>query len=160
MVSGTRSRCCNAWPTNHEAPTMGDPLCPSLCPLCLCGSDYSESLQGIGLRCAGAGYIPPLSIKARWVAQGRHICRPYSTLASSVVGVGFACPGLAHKAKPDPRPSREAATERHDGRRPSVAPGIGWSNNFEPLEGATETSRWRERIANYCFCFRERGREA
>ena len=31
MVSGTRSRCCNAWPTNHPAPTMGDPLCSSLC---------------------------------------------------------------------------------------------------------------------------------
>ena len=59
VVSGTRSRCCNGCPTNHPAPTMGDPLCPSLCPLCLCGSDYSESLQGIGLRCVGAGYIPP-----------------------------------------------------------------------------------------------------
>ena len=82
VVSGTRSRCCNACPTNHPAPSMGDPLCP----LCLCGSDYSESLQGIGLRCVGAGYIPPLSVDVPLNAQGRHICRPYSTLASSVVG--------------------------------------------------------------------------
>jgi len=97
VVSGTRSRCCNAWPTNHPAPTMGDPLCPSLCPLCLCASDYSESLQEIGLRCVGAGYIPPLSVDVPLNAQGRHKCRPYSTLASSVVGAGFI-PARAPKA--------------------------------------------------------------
>jgi hypothetical protein len=30
--------------------------------------------------CVGAGYIPPLLIEAPLISQGRHICRPYSTL--------------------------------------------------------------------------------